>query len=160
MVPRGTSRRSVKVEHHPQFDSPVPSRIIASTPAIAAAYAQAQTLPDDPARAFVVYPSTRDAVRGSLLNTADQALSRVVLGAVDRVMPQPAAAPQQLPVQQAPMPQQAAPLAGGPDAPVMLRPWSERNAPVPAVSAPAQDTPPATLPSGPPVPAGDAAFVF
>ncbi len=160
VVPRGTSRRSVKVEHHPQFDSPAPSRIIASTPAIAAAYAQAQSLPDDPARAFVVYPSTKDAVRGSLLNTADQALSRVVLGAVDKVMPQPAAAPQQLPMQQAPMPQQAAPLAGGPEAPVMLRPWSERNAPVPAGSAPAQYTPPATLPSGPPVPAGDAAFVF
>ncbi len=158
VVPRGTSRRSVKVEHHPQFDSPAPSRIIAQNTATAAAYAQA--LPDDPARAFVVYPSTSAAVRGSLLNTADQALSRVVLGAVDAAMPQPAAAPQQLPVQQAPMPQQAAPVAASQEGPVMLRPWSERNAPVPAVSAPAQYTPPARLPSGPPVPAGDAAFVF
>ncbi|RRU01986.1 type VI secretion protein, partial [Stenotrophomonas sp. 278] len=59
-----------------------------------------------------------------------------------------------------PSPQQAPAVAGGPEAPVMLRPWSERNAPVPAVSTPAQYTPPATLPSGPPVPAGDAAFVF
>ncbi|WNH52510.1 lytic transglycosylase domain-containing protein [Stenotrophomonas oahuensis] len=158
VVPRGGERRSVKVEHHPQFDSPARSRIIAPNTATAAAYAQA--LPDDPARAFVVYPSTKAAVRGSLLNTADQALSRVVLGAVDAAMPQPAAAPQQVPVQQAPMPQQVAPVAASQEGPVMLRPWSERNAPVPAVSAPAQYTPPATLPSGPPVPAGDAAFVF
>ncbi len=109
--------------------------------------------------------------RGSLLNTADQAVSRVVLGSVDRMM-QPQAQggndmPQQAPQQYqqpgaaqggAAMPQQLPGMAAGANAPVMLRPWNERNAPAadtqnfynaPAPRAPVQQ-----------IPAGDAAFVF
>jgi type IV secretion system protein VirB1 len=155
VLPRST-RREVKIEHHPQFESAAQGRVVAQS--VAAAQAQVQALPDDPARAYVVYPSTSAMARGSLVNLADAALSRVVLGAVDRTMPQAAPAPQQQARIQAPV---AAPPQGGTaEGPVMLRPWSERNAPVPTASSTAQFTPPAPVPVAPPVPAGDAAFVF
>ncbi|WP_367346248.1 lytic transglycosylase domain-containing protein [Stenotrophomonas bentonitica] len=89
------------------------------------------------------------------LRTADAALSRVVMGAVERAIPQqpaPAAAPESIelpPVPDQPLPQNSA-------GPVVVRPWSERNAPValPTQAPPAQAMPVQN------VPAGDAAFVF
>jgi type IV secretion system protein VirB1 len=150
VLPR-SARREVKVEHHPQFDSVAQSRVVAQNAAVA------QALADDPARAYVVYPSTSAMARGSLVNLADQALSRVVLGAVDRNMPQAPAAPQRVQMQ---APAVSPHLGAAPEAPVMLRPWSERNAPVPTASSTPQYTPSAPMPAAPPVPAGDAAFVF
>jgi len=165
VVDRG-ERRVVKVEHHPQSVSPMEARIVAQN--TAPVYMPS----NDPARAYTVYPSTGAMARGSLLNIADQALSRVVLGSVDRAMqpqapqgyPQPL--PQQLPQTAAQQPSLAMPqqlpdaVAGGSDAPVMLRPWNERNQPV---SAPGNvyDAP-AAAPVAPvrQIPAGDAAFVF
>nr|WP_313216816.1 lytic transglycosylase domain-containing protein [Stenotrophomonas geniculata] len=166
VVSRG-ERRSVKVEHHPQLASPAQARIVAQS------NGPVYVPSEDPARAYVVYPSTGAMARGSLLNIADQALSKVVLGSVDRMMqpaqpqpqpqPQAAAIPQQFPppgaAQGMAMPQQLpGTAAASNEGPVMLRPWSERNLPVagngnsynaPAQSAPVQQ-----------VPAGDAAFVF
>jgi len=51
-------------------------------------------------------------------------------------------------------------VAGGSDAPVMLRPWNERNQPV-AAPGNAYNAP-AAAPAAPvqQIPAGDAAFVF
>lgn len=167
VINRG-ERRTVKVEHHPQLASPAQARIVAqaSTPVYVPS--------NDPARAYTVYPSTGAMARSSLVNLADQALSRVVLGSVDRMMqpegPAGAGYPQsrqQIPPQQNPqvrqgqgvpvMPQQLPGAVAGDDAPVMLRPWSERNAPVAGngnvynapAAAPVQQ-----------IPAGDAAFVF
>jgi type IV secretion system protein VirB1 len=158
VVPRST-RRTVKVEHHPQLEQAALSRVVAQN----SAPVYAPGVPDDPARAYVVYPSTSAMARGALVNIADQALSRAVLGAVDRAMPAPQA-PAQAPMPQPrpqSLPQQTGAVAvGAPEAPVMVRPWSERNAPVPAASTPAQYTPSANLPAAPPIPAGDAAFVF
>lgn len=164
VVSRG-ERRTVKVEHHPQTVSPVQSRIVAQ------ADAPVYVPSNDPARAYTVYPSAGAMARSSALNLADQALSRVVLGSVDRMMQQPAAQgaqgqpyPQQLP--QAARSAQAMPqqLPGGPagaaDGPVMLRPWAERNQPV---AAPGNvHSAPAAAPAAPvrQIPAGDAAFVF
>ncbi len=170
VVSRG-ERRSVKVEHHPQLASPAQARIVAQ------ASGPVYVPSEDPARAYVVYPSTGAMARGSLLNIADQALSKVVLGSVDRMMqpqaqptqgaayPQqqaggmPQQLPQQGPAQAMAMPQQLPGAAGGSnEGPVMLRSWNERNQPVagngssynaPAQSAPVQQ-----------IPAGDAAFVF
>ena len=165
VVDRG-ERRVVKVEHHPQSVSPMEARIVAQN--TAPVYMPS----NDPARAYTVSPSTGAMARGSLLHIADQALSRVVLGSVDRAMqpqapqgyPQPL--PQQLPQTAAQQPSLAMPqqlpdaVAGGSDAPVMLRPWNERNQPV---SAPGNvyDAP-AAAPVAPvqQIPAGDAAFVF
>ncbi|KRG50441.1 lytic transglycosylase domain-containing protein [Stenotrophomonas maltophilia] len=170
VVSRG-ERRSVKIEHHPQLASPAQARIVAQS------NGPVYVPSDDPARAYVVYPSTGAMARGSLLNIADQALSKVVLGSVDRMMqPQQAgqqggaAQPQQvqfpqgmaqrLPSQNSlAMPQQLPGAAGGTDnGPVMLRPWSERNLPVAesadSYNAPAQGAPVQQIP------AGDAAFVF
>ena len=121
-------------------------------------------LPDDPARAYVVYPNTGAMVRGSLLRAADGGLARAVTNLVDRAVPSAAPMagyadegyPQGHPVVSAPPmgPQQAP--AGSPGAPVLLRPWSERNQPaatgavaMPASAAPVTDAP-----------ARDAAFVF
>ena len=167
VVNRG-ERRVVKVEHHPQSVSPMEARIVAQN--TAPVYVPS----NDPARAYTVYPSTGAMARGSLLNIADQALSRVVLGSVDRAMqpqaqapqgyPQPL--PQQLPQTAAQQPAPAMPqqlpsaVAAGSDAPVMLRPWSERNQ---AVAAPGNVySAPAAAPAAPvqQIPAGDAAFVF
>lgn len=170
VVSRG-ERRSVKVEHHPQLASPAQARIVAQSSG------PVYVPSEDPARAYVVYPSTGAMARGSLLNIADQALSKVVLGSVDRMMqpqaqsaqagayPQQQAAgmpqqlPQQGPAQAMAMPQQLPGAAGaGSEGPVMLRPWNERNQPVagsgnvynaPVQAAPVQQ-----------IPAGDAAFVF
>jgi len=160
VVSRG-ERRSVKVEHHPQLASPAQARIVAQS------NGPVYVPSEDPARAYVVYPSTGAMARGSLLNIADQALSKVVLGSVDRMMqpaqPQAAAIPQQFPppgaAQGMAMPQQLpGTAAASNEGPVMLRPWSERNLPMagngnsynaPAQSAPVQQ-----------IPAGDAAFVF
>ena len=160
VVSRG-ERRTVKVEHHPQTLSPVQSRIVAQ------ADAPVYVPSNDPARAYTVYPSAGAMARSSALNLADQALSRVVLGSVDRMMQpqaQPQAMPQQMP-QQLPqaggdqaMPQQLPGVAAGNGQPVMLRPWSERNQPVAApenaYNVPAQGAPVQQIP------AGDAAFVF
>ncbi|MBN5129886.1 lytic transglycosylase domain-containing protein [Stenotrophomonas maltophilia] len=170
VISRG-ERRAVKVEHHPQLASPAQARIVAQS------NGPVYVPSDDPARAYVVYPSTGAMARGSLLNIADQALSKVVLGSVDRMMqpqqagqqggaaqPQQAQFPQgmaqRLPSQNSlAMPQQLPGTAGGTDnGPVMLRPWSERNLPVAesadSYNAPAQGAPVQQIP------AGDAAFVF
>ncbi|EMR0602456.1 TPA: lytic transglycosylase domain-containing protein [Stenotrophomonas maltophilia] len=170
VISRG-ERRAVKVEHHPQLASPAQARIVAQS------NGPVYVPSDDPARAYVVYPSTGAMARGSLLNIADQALSKVVLGSVDRMMqpqqagqqggtaqPQQAQFPQgmaqRLPSQNSlAMPQQLPGAAGGTDnGPVMLRPWSERNLPVAesadSYNAPAQGAPVQQIP------AGDAAFVF
>lgn len=170
VISRG-ERRAVKVEHHPQLASPAQARIVAQS------NGPVYVPSDDPARAYVVYPSTGAVARGSLLNIADQALSKVVLGSVDRMMqpqqagqqggaaqPQQAQFPQgmaqRLPSQNSlAMPQQLPGAAGGTDnGPVMLRPWSERNLPVAesadSYNAPAQGAPVQQIP------AGDAAFVF
>lgn len=164
VVSRG-ERRVVRVEHHPQTASPAQARIVAQ------ASAPVYVPSNDPARAYTVYPSTGAMARGSLLNIADQAVSRVVLGSVDRMMqPQaqgangmPQQAPQQYPQPAAAqgrsaMPQQLPGIAAGSDAPVMLRPWNERNAP----AADAQNFYNAPAPRAPvqQIPAGDAAFVF
>ncbi|TFZ44607.1 type VI secretion protein [Stenotrophomonas maltophilia] len=170
VVSRG-ERRSVKVEHHPQLASPAQARIVAQSSG------PVYVPTEDPARAYVVYPSTGAMARGSLLNIADQALSKVVLGSVDRMMqpqaqpaqgaayPQQQAAgmPQQLPqqgvAQAMAMPQQLPGAAGaGNEGPVMLRPWSERNQPV-AGGANPYNSPAQTAPVQQ-IPAGDAAFVF
>lgn len=166
VINRG-ERRAVKVEHHPQLASPAQARIVAqaSTPVYVPS--------NDPARAYTVYPSAGAMARSSLVNLADQALSRVVLGSVDRMMqPEASAAagypqsPQQLPRQNPQgmqgqggpvMPQQLPGAVAGSDAPVMLRPWSERNAPV-AGNGNAYDVPAAAPVQQ--IPAGDAAFVF
>ncbi|MCM2523067.1 transglycosylase SLT domain-containing protein [Stenotrophomonas maltophilia] len=170
VVSRG-ERRAVKVEHHPQLASPAQARIVAQS------NGPVYVPSEDPARAYVVYPSTGAMARGSLLNIADQALSKVVLGSVDRMMqpqaqpnqeatyPQQQAGgmPQQLPKQRAAqamaMPQQLPGAAGATnEGPVMLRPWSERNKPVAGAdnsyNAPVQTAPVQQIP------AGDAAFVF
>ncbi len=170
VVSRG-ERRSVKVEHHPQLASPAQARIVAQSSG------PVYVPSEDPARAYVVYPSAGAMARGSLLNIADQALSKVVLGSVDRMMqpqaqqiqgaayPQQQAPgmPQQLPqqggAQAMAMPQQLPGAAGASnEGPVMLRPWSERNLPVAgngnSYNAPAQAAPVQQIP------AGDAAFVF
>ncbi|WP_145481717.1 lytic transglycosylase domain-containing protein [Stenotrophomonas rhizophila] len=145
VIDRGT-RRTVKVEHHPQTAVGMQGRIVAQT----APSQMAPGVPEDPARAYVVYPSTSAMARGSLVNLADQALSRVVLGAVDNAMPPP----QPLPAP----PVAAAP--GGAEAPVRLRPWSERNAPAALPVEPATYSAPVAPPPVQPIPAGDAAFVF
>jgi type IV secretion system protein VirB1 len=165
VVTRG-ERRTVKVEHHPQLASPAQSRIVAQ------ANGPVYVPSNDPARAYTVYPSTGAMARGSLLNLADQALSRVVLGSVDRMM-QPQAQPESGYPQQG-YPQQAAagqagqpPMmpqqlpgatVGGVESPVMLQPWGEQNTPATATSnmynAPAQQMPVQQIPPG------DAAFVF
>lgn len=166
VVTRG-ERRTVKVEHHPQLASPAQSRIVAQ------ANGPVYVPSNDPARAYTVYPSTGAMARGSLLNLADQALSRVVLGSVDRMM-QPQAQPESGYPQQQGYPQQAAagqagqpPMmpqqlpgatVGGVESPVMLQPWGEQNTPATATSnmynAPAQQMPVQQIPPG------DAAFVF
>lgn len=166
VVTRG-ERRTVKVEHHPQLASPVQARIVAQ------ANGPVYVPSNDPARAYTVYPSTGAMARGSLVNLADQALSRVVLGSVDRMM-QPQAQPESGYPQQQGYPQQAAarqagqrPMmpqqlpgatAGGGESPVMLQPWGEQNMPAAAANnmynAPAQQMPAQQIPPG------DAAFVF
>ncbi|CAM4343267.1 lytic transglycosylase domain-containing protein [Stenotrophomonas indicatrix] len=166
VVSRG-ERRTVKVEHHPQLASPAQARIVAQ------ANGPVYVPSNDPARAYTVYPSTGAMARGSLVNLADQALSRVVLGSVDRMM-QPQAQPEGGYPQQQGYPQQAAaaragqsPMmpqqlpgatAGGGESPVMLQPWGEQGAPAAATdnmyNAPAQQMPVQQIP------AGDAAFVF
>ncbi|MEX0178484.1 MULTISPECIES: lytic transglycosylase domain-containing protein [Stenotrophomonas] len=169
VVSRG-ERRTVKVEHHPQSASPAEARIVAQ------ASAPVYVPSNDPARAYTVYPSTGAMARGSLVNLADQALSRVVLGSVDRMM-QPQAQPNGGYAQQAPqgLPQQlpngvsgqggqpmmppqlpGAAAAGG-ESPVMLQPWGQQGAssdPNNMYNAPAQQMPVQQIP------AGDAAFVF
>ena len=170
VISRG-ERRVVKVEHHPQTVSPAQSRIVAQ------ADAPVYVPSNDPARAYTVYPSTGAMARSSLLNLADQAVSRVVLGSVDRMMQPPAqqqapmqnmqAYPQQMP-QQMPqamagqggqaMPQQLPGAPSGGEQPVMLRPWGERNAPA-AAQENMYNAPAAQMPVQQ-IPAGDAAFVF
>lgn len=165
VVARG-ERRTVKVEHHPQLASPAQARIVGQ------ANGPVYVPSNDPARAYTVYPSTGAMARGSLVNLADQALSRVVLGSVDRMM-QPQAQPESGYPQQQGYPQQAAagrtgqpPMmpqqlpgapAGGGESPVMLQPWGQQGASAPPgnmYNAPAQSMPAQQIP------AGDAAFVF
>lgn len=142
VIPRD-SRRAVKVEHHPQTLSPAQARVVAPT----AEPEYAPVVADDPARAYVVYPSTGAMARGALVNLADIALSRAVLGA-----------PQAQPAAPAAMPMQ--PQMAGAEAPVRLRPWSERNMPVAMPTAPGQNPLPVSAPAVPQIPPGDAAFVF
>jgi type IV secretion system protein VirB1 len=151
-------RRVVDVAHHPQFSGQpqgVAEARVQAMQALAPSYAQA-AVPVDPARAYEVYPSTGAMVRGGLVRTADAALSRVVMGAMDQVMPRPQAtqmsAPPPVPQPVAPQPLPANNNAG----PVVVRAWSERNAPValPAQAMPAQAVPVQNIP------AGDEAFVF
>jgi len=145
-------RRQVKVEHHPPLSPVVQARIVAQD--VAPAYP-----PDDPARANVVYPSTGAMVHGGLLRTADHALSRVVSGMPERAMQPASTPPSMYSVRRAGSGNgMELPVAGAQveDGPVMLRPWSERNTPMPL---PAQSG----MGVAPPVqqvPAGDAAFVF
>ncbi|WP_428986887.1 lytic transglycosylase domain-containing protein [Stenotrophomonas lactitubi] len=169
VVARG-ERRTVRVEHHPQLASPAQARIVAQ------ANGPVYVPSNDPARAYTVYPSTGAMARGSLVNLADQALSRVVLGSVDRMMQPPTQAdgryPQQAPQDSAhqssqglarqgeqPMIPQQLPgaAAGGGESPVMLQPWGEQGAAAATnnmYNAPAQPMPAQRIP------AGDAAFVF
>lgn len=151
-------RRVVDVAHHPQFSGQpqgVAEARVQAMQALAPSHAQA-AVPVDPARAYEVYPSTGAMVRGGLVRTADAALSRVVMGAMDQVMPQPQgtqmSAPPPVPQPVAPQPLPANNNAG----PVVVRAWSERNAPValPAQAMPAQAVPVQNIP------AGDEAFVF
>lgn len=166
VVARG-ERRTVKIEHHPQLASPAQARIVAQ------ANGPIYVPSNDPARAYTVYPSTGAMARGSLVNLADQALSRVVLGSVDRMM-QPQAQPESgYPPQQGYPQQVAAGQVGQPpmlpqqlpgatvgsgESPVMLQPWGEQSTPAAATdnmyNAPAQPMPAQQIP------AGDAAFVF
>ena len=151
-------RRVVDVAHHPQYTNEA-QRVIGSrvqdVTSLAPALAQAAVV-DDPARAYEVYPSTGAMVRGGLVRTADAALSRVVMNALDQALPASA------PVVAAPAPEPVAPqapphlLQQGGAAPVVVRPWNERNAPaaLPAQAPPAQAMPVQNIP------AGDAAFVF
>jgi len=148
VVDRG-ERRQVEAGHHPQLHPAAQARIVAQGDVPA-------SLPDDPARAYVVYPSTGALVRDGLLRTADHALSRVVSGGLDRAMQPVAAPPSMYSVEPAGSGNGAAlPVAGGQanDGPVMLRPWSERNTPMPMPAQPGMGTVQQ-------VPAGDAAFVF
>ena len=153
-------RRVVGVAHHPQYANEaqrvIGNRVEATTQVLAPLAVQAAAIQDDPARAYEVYPSTGAMVRGSLVRTADAALSRVVMNAMDQALPQPQqAAPVAAPEPAAPQvrPQLSQQGAAGP---VVLRPWSERNAPVasPVQAQPAQAAPVQNIP------AGDAAFVF
>ncbi|WP_102944790.1 lytic transglycosylase domain-containing protein [Stenotrophomonas sp. VV52] len=152
-----TERRVVDVARHPQFSGPAQGVVgarVQGMQAAAPAYAQA-AVPVDPARAYEAYPSTGAMVRRDVLRTADAALSRVVMGAVERAMPQqsaPPAAPEPIALP----PGHAQPLPQNTAGPVVVRPWSERNAPValPTQALPAQAMPVQN------VPAGDAAFVF
>lgn len=121
----------------PEHITRLNNRIVTTPSAVPAAPGE------DPARAFVVYPSTPDMVRGSLLRTADQALSSAVMGMVNRAIPQQQSA---APVQRTEQPSQV------PEGPVMLQPYGQRAAPVPPAPAMQADTPQA-----PPV---DDAFVF
>jgi type IV secretion system protein VirB1 len=152
----------VRVEHHPQTASPAQARIVAQ------ASAPVYVPSNDPARAYTVYPSTGAMARGSLLNIADQAVSRVVLGSVDRMMQPQAQGGNDMP-QQAPQPSAAWCGSGGAAMPQQLpggcrrecagdaAPWNERNR--------RQRTPRILQRTGrrapvQQIPAGDAAFVF
>lgn len=147
VVSRQPPRRVVDVAHHPQgMTQPhdVMSTRIASAPQAAAPVHAQITTTVDPSRAYEVYPST-----GVMVRAADAALSRVVMSAVDRVLlPQPAPAAPTLPAPLEALQQQGAP--------VVLRPWRERDLPQ---ASPAQINP---VPSTPVtnIPAGDSAFVF
>ncbi|WP_305804842.1 transglycosylase SLT domain-containing protein [Stenotrophomonas sp. YIM B06876] len=151
VVSRQSQRRVVDVAHHPQRvarPNDVLSARIEAGPLVATpGYAQT-VVAVDPARVYEVYPSIGARVRGGLVRTADAALSRGLMSAEDRAVPHPL--PGAPPV--------AAPVAMSqrPGAPVVLRPWSERNLPqalpTQANSAPAM---PVTN-----IPAGDSAFVF
>ena len=152
-------RRVVDVAHHPQFSGQpqgVAAARVQAMQALAPSYAQA-AVPVDPARAYEVYPSTGAMVRGGLVRTADAALSRVVMGAMEQAVPQAQAAQAPAPPPIAQQPVAPQPLPGQNNAgPVVVRAWSERNAPValPAQAAPAQAMPVQNIP------AGDEAFVF
>ncbi|MCG8277021.1 lytic transglycosylase domain-containing protein [Stenotrophomonas sp. NLF4-10] len=148
-------RRQIEVEHHPQLSPAAQARIVVQSGAPA-------YLPDDPARAYVVYPSTGAMVRDGLLRMGDHALSRVVSGRLERAV-QPVAAPAPMySVEQAgPGNGAALPVPGGraDDGPVMLRPWSERNTPMPTPAQSGTGTV-QQVQQVQQVPAGDAAFVF
>jgi type IV secretion system protein VirB1 len=138
-------RRVVDVEHHPQF-SRQPQDLVGARVQAMQAEAPAHTsavTPVDPARAYEVYPSTGAMLRRDAVRAADATLSGALMGAVERATPQP-------------VPAAASPLQQNNAGPVVVRPWSERNAPLAAAS---QDLPAESAPVQN-VPAGDAAFVF
>ncbi len=145
---------------------PLPERVTRANSRIVTSPQDGAALPMDDARAYPVYPSypvyrsTGDMVRQSVWNNADGALSRVVDGLMDKVMPQtqgqqqPGVAgggspmPLPLPGAAGGLPAAAAAVMGS-EAPVQVQPWGQQNAPraQPAPNAPRQ----------PPV---DDAFVF
>jgi len=134
---------------------PLPEHIARMNSRISSAPAPVAQQAYDPARAYVVYPDTNAMIRGSVINTADNALSRVVSGLVDRaIQPQQAAQVGQYPEPPLQMGGATPAAAQGPEEPVLLQPWGQS-------SMPAQPSPPATqqppVPQGPPV---DDAFVF
>lgn len=132
---------------------PLPEHITRMNSRISSTQQQnAVAVPDDPARAYVVYPNANEMMRGSLLRTADGALSRAVMGLVDRaVQAPPQAGAQYADPRVAPGP---APTLQGPEEPVLVQPWGQN-------SAPAQAQPPAPQqPAAPQRPPVDDAFVF
>lgn len=152
VVSRQPPRRGVDVGHHPQRKvqphDVVSARIESASPAAVAVYASSAA-GVAPARAHEMYPSTAEMMRGGLVRTADAALSRVVLSTADPVL-------RQQPAQAASTPSAPPAAAQQPGAPVVLRPWSERNQPQ---ALPAQANPAAQIPATN-IPAGDSAFVF
>lgn len=125
---------------------PLPEHVVRMNNRIVSSPAQSSAPPgEDPARAFVVYPSTTEMVRGSVLRTADQALSSAVMGMVNRAVPQQATASS---AGAGDYPPQAV------EGPVMLQPYGQPAGPSPQ---PAPERQPATAP---PRPAVDDAFVF
>lgn len=136
---------------------PLPERVSRANSRIVPSGDSGAPMAIDPARVYNVYPSTGDMVRHSVWNTADGALSRVVEGLVDRVMPQAQGqgqpAPMPLPVPGMAAGQGGLPAAAqglfGSEAPVLVQPWGQSSAPA------AQ--PPVNAPQQPPV---DEAFVF
>jgi len=113
-------------------------------------------IPQDPARAYEVYPSTGAAIRGSVLRTADSALARGVENLVDRMIPPAAGAGAAAPARGAFPPAAQTPVGvnglGEGEGPVVLRPWSQRNDVSPQG--------PSQLAPEPQVPPRDDAFVF
>lgn len=158
MDTRAANARATPVARQsvPENVTRLQARVAGAQMAQAAQGGAAVYIPDDPARAYVVYPNTGAAIRGSVLRTADSALARGVENLVDRMVPPAAGNGAGVPAAaQAPFPPaaQAPTGAGGEgEGPVVLRPWSQRNAPSPQGATP--DVP------VPQVPPRDDAFVF
>lgn len=154
MDSRGASPRTTPVARQPVPDNITRLQArVAGAQMAQAARNGAVYIPEDPARAYVVYPNTGAAIRGSVLRTADSALARGVENLVDRMIPPAsapgAAAPSFPPAVQQPM---GAGGQGQGEGPVVLRPWSQRNDPSSQGAA--------EIAPIPQVPPRDDAFVF